>query len=114
IARETYEIELAERNTAAAEAEAAKAAVRRAELDLDYTVINAPISGRIGRHLVDVGNLVQSEQTLLATIESIDPIHAYFSMSERDLLRFMRMLREHRLPDPDTEPPVVYLGLGNE
>ena len=41
----------------------AEAAVRRAELDLGYTEIRAPISGRIGRHLVDIGNLVQAEQT---------------------------------------------------
>jgi RND family efflux transporter MFP subunit len=92
----------------------AQAAVRRAELDLAYTEIRAPISGRIGQHLVDVGSLVQAEQTLLAKIESIDPIHAYFNVSESDLLRFMRMIRENKLPDPVEHPPVLYLGLANE
>lgn len=99
--------------TAKANVAAAEAAVRRAELDLGYCQIRAPISGRIGRHLVDRGSLVQAEQTHLATIESLDPIHAYFSLSETDLLRFMEMLRQHEIPDPDENPPVLYLGLDN-
>jgi RND family efflux transporter MFP subunit len=103
----------AELATANANVAAAQAAVRRAELDLSYTEIRAPISGRIGRHLVDRGSLVQGEQTHLATIESLDPIHAYFSLSEPDLLRFMEMLRANEIPDPDKNPPVLYLGLDN-
>lgn len=100
--------------TAQANLAAAQAAVRRADLDLSYTEIRAPISGRIGQHLIDVGNLVQAEQTLLAKIESLDPIHAYFNLSERDLLRFMELRREGKLPDPAVTPPVLYLGLANE
>jgi len=100
--------------TAQANILAAQAAVRRAELDLNYTQIRAPIGGRIGRHLVDRGNLVQAEQTLLATIESLDPIHAYFSLSENDLLRFMEMMRAHEIPDPTKNPAVLFLQLANE
>ncbi|MGD9636858.1 MAG: efflux RND transporter periplasmic adaptor subunit [Pirellulales bacterium] len=92
----------------------AESAVRRAELDLGYTEIRAPITGHIGRHLVDVGNLVQTETTPLAIIQSIDPIYAYFDLSELDLLRFMEMLRKHELPDPATNPPTLYLALANE
>lgn len=101
----------AELATAQANVAAAEAAVRRAELDLGYCQIRAPISGRIGRHLVDRGSLVQAEQTHLATIESLDPIHAYFSLSESDLLRFMEMRRQNEIPDPDRNPPVLFLGL---
>jgi RND family efflux transporter MFP subunit len=92
----------------------AQSALERAKLDLSYTEIRAPISGHIGRHLVDVGNLIKTEETPLAIIQSIDPIYAYFDLSELDLLRFMEMLRKHELPDPSVTPPVLYLGLANE
>jgi RND family efflux transporter MFP subunit len=92
----------------------AESAVRRAELDLSYTEIRAPIGGHIGRHLVDVGNLIQAETTQLAIIQSIDPIYAYFDLNELDLLRFMEMLRKHELPDPSVTPPTIFLGLANE
>lgn len=59
------------------------AAVKLARLNLSYSTIRAPISGRIGRRLVDVGNLVGAdEETLLATIVQIDPIYVYFNPSE--------------------------------
>lgn len=103
----------AELATARANVAAAEAVVRRAELDLGYCQIRAPISGRIGRHLVDRGSLIQAEQTHLATIESLDPIQAYFSLSESDLLRFMEMFRQHEIPDPEQNPPVLFLGLDN-
>ena len=53
--------------------------------------------------MVDIGNaLVQAQQTLLANIQCIDPIYAQFDVSARnDLLRFMKMLRENELPDPE-------------
>jgi membrane fusion protein (multidrug efflux system) len=76
--------------------------------------MRAPISGRIGRHLVDVGNLILAQQTLLASIVSLDPIHVYFYVSESDLLRFRHMIRENELPDPRDKPPLMRLGLANE
>ena len=75
--------------TARANVAAAKAAVERAQLSLSYTRIKAPISGRIARTLVDAGNLVGAqERTLLTTILKDDAIYAYFTVNERDLLRF--------------------------
>jgi RND family efflux transporter MFP subunit len=90
---------------------ASRANVTQANLDLSYTEIHSPIDGRIGRTLIDAGNLVLPDSTLLAVVETIDPIHAYFSVSERDMLRFMKMRRDHTLPDPEEKPPVIYLGL---
>jgi RND family efflux transporter MFP subunit len=106
----------AELATAQASVSAAEAALRRAKLDLSYTEIRAPISGRIGEHRVDPGNLVQAEQTSLAVIRSIDPIYAYFSVSEDDLLRFLELNRQ-RGGDPasfEAAAPPLQLGLSNE
>jgi membrane fusion protein, multidrug efflux system len=67
----------------------AAAAVTLAKINLGYTRISAPFTGRIDRHLVDPGNLVGTAgaATKLATIEQIDPAYVYFSINERDLLR---------------------------
>jgi RND family efflux transporter MFP subunit len=114
VTKDEIEVQAAQVESSKADVAAAEAAVRKAELDLGYTKITAPITGRIGRHLVDIGNLVREEQTQLAVIQAIDPIYVYFDVSENDLLRFMAMLRNHELPDPDKNPPVLHLGLADE
>ena len=69
----------------AASVQADKAAVKQAQLNLGYTTMYAPISGRIGRRQVDVGNLVGAGQsTLLATVVQLDPVYVLFSVPERD------------------------------
>ena len=114
IAKQEVDADDAELATATASVRAAEASLRKAKLDLGYAEIRAPISGRIGRHLIDAGNLVNAEQTLLAIIESTDPIYAYFYVSESIELRFMQLVREHKIPDPAQQPPVLQLGLQNE
>jgi RND family efflux transporter MFP subunit len=114
VTQEELDVQAAQVETSKADVAAAEAAVRQAELNLNYTRIVAPISGRIGRHMVDIGNLVQAEQTQLAVIQAIDPIYVYFDVSETDLLHFMAMLRNNELPDPDKNPPELRLGLPNE
>jgi RND family efflux transporter MFP subunit len=72
----------------------AQATLERAELNLEFTEIRAPIPGRIGRRLVDVGNIViggDVQGTLLTTIVQEDPIHFYFEVSEADVLRYSRL-----------------------
>ncbi|WP_428737797.1 efflux RND transporter periplasmic adaptor subunit [Sulfurimonas sp.] len=74
---------------AAIEGDAAK--IKQAELSLSYTIIKAPISGKISARYVDVGNLVSgAESTLLTTITSIDPLYAYFSPSNDAYLTFQK------------------------
>ncbi|WP_395665283.1 efflux RND transporter periplasmic adaptor subunit [Methylocella sp.] len=73
---------------------AAEAALRNAELNLDWTEVRAPIAGRVSDHRVDVGNLVQGGQTtgsLLTTIVTLDPIHFVFDASEADYIRYARL-----------------------
>jgi RND family efflux transporter MFP subunit len=114
VSDQQLDVDTAELATAEANERAAGASLIQAKLNLSYTEIRAPMDGRIGRHLVDVGNLVLPDSTLLAVIESIDPIHAYFSVSERDLLRIMDMLRKNLLPDPEKHPPELFLSLADE
>jgi RND family efflux transporter MFP subunit len=110
------DVSAAQLATAEANVAAADALVRKAKSDLKYTEIRAPLAGRIGRHMVDAGNLVQSEQTSLAKIENYDPIYAYFSVSESDLLRYVDLTVEggSSLQALEKDPPKLYLGLSNE
>jgi RND family efflux transporter MFP subunit len=77
---------------------AASAAVRQAELDLQFTELRAPIDGRIGDRRVSPGNLVtggtSGNTTMLATIVSQDPIHFEFTFDEASYLRYQRMAKE--------------------
>src|SRR5436190_6031395 len=97
VTQEELDVQAAQVATSKADVSAAQTAVRTAELNLSYTQIHSPINGRIGQHMVDMGNLVQAQETLLANIQNLDPIYAQFDLSENDLLRFMEMLRKHEL-----------------
>ncbi|WP_437228496.1 efflux RND transporter periplasmic adaptor subunit [Planctomicrobium sp. SH661] len=110
----SLDIQNAERDSKEADVDAAKAALREAELNLGYTVITAPFAGRMGRHLVDIGNLVIAGQTPLASLESVDPMHAYFTLSEADLLRFTEMQKSGQLkPITAADPIKLDLALGD-
>jgi RND family efflux transporter MFP subunit len=82
--------------SAVAQVDGAQAAVVRAQLDMEYTQIKAPLSGRIDRRLVSVGNLVQADQTALTTIVSLDPIDFYFDVDERQFLAYARDARTRK------------------
>ncbi len=75
------------------------AQVELAKLNLGYTHVSAPFSGRIGRRLVDPGNLVgPNANTKLATLEQVVPIYVYFNLNERDALRAAAVMRQRGLP----------------
>ena len=86
----------ADQRAAQAAVDDARAQIRDAQFDLDHCRITAPFTGRIGTHLVSVGNLIAgsraatSPTTLLATIVSLDPVYLDFDMSEADYLQFSR------------------------
>jgi multidrug efflux system membrane fusion protein len=86
----------ADKRSAQAAIDDAKAQMRDAEFDLEHCRIMAPFTGRIGTHLVSVGNLIAgsraatSPTTLLATLVSLDPIYLNFDFSESDFLTFSR------------------------
>ncbi|WP_428307708.1 efflux RND transporter periplasmic adaptor subunit [Lacipirellula sp.] len=93
ISQEEYEEAVAAVHEAEATIAAAKADANRTAVDLKYTEIKAPISGRVDRALVSKGNLLtggQSSGTLLTTIVNEQPMYVYFDVDERSLLRYMR------------------------
>ena len=80
---------------ARAQLKSTEAALRNAQLNLEWTEVRAPIAGRISDRKVDPGNLIaggQTGATLLSTIISLDPIHFIFDISETDQLRYTRLV----------------------
>jgi len=103
------------RDQASAAVAQAKAALEMAQIDFEYTKIHAPISGLIGRNLVDIGNLVGAGQpTVLTSIVRYDPIYAYFDMSERDLLTYQDLQRRGQTATQEGEPAPAYLAMATE
>ena len=90
--------------------QAAQAAAKNAELNLEWTKVTAAIDGRLSDRKVDAGNLVtggSGSTTLLATIVTMDPIHFVFEVSETDYLRYTRLAENgQRLSSRDTGNPV--------
>jgi RND family efflux transporter MFP subunit len=91
----------------------AQAALDRASLDLEYTRVLSPISGRASRNLVDPGNIVSgTERTLLTTVRRMDQLYVYFNVPERVVLAMKRMDREiadhpEEVSDQDPDEPLV-------
>jgi RND family efflux transporter MFP subunit len=118
MSREDYDKVAGDRGEASASRQALTAAVERARLDLGYTRVTAPISGRVSRYVVTVGNLVQAGDqgggTLLTTIVSVDPMYAYFDVDEHTVLRVRQLIREGKLKTAREGEGPVWLGLANE
>lgn len=91
ISEEEYDTRSKNLVQAAASLESSKATVELAQLNVDFTQIRAPISGRISRKLITEGNLVAADTTVLATIVSIDPIYVYVDADERSALKYRRL-----------------------
>jgi RND family efflux transporter MFP subunit len=98
ISQQTFEQRTQAKRVAEANVAAQEAAVRQAELDLEFTELRAPVSGRIGDRRVSPGNLVMGgttgTTTLLATIQSTDPIRFEFTMDETSYLRYLRLAKK--------------------
>jgi RND family efflux transporter MFP subunit len=95
ITEQTFDQRTQAKRVAEASVQAQEAAVRQAELDLQFTELKAPVAGRIGDRRVSPGNLVTGgtggSTTLLATIVSIDPMRFEFTFDEASFLRYERI-----------------------
>ncbi|MCI0461753.1 MAG: efflux RND transporter periplasmic adaptor subunit [Gemmataceae bacterium] len=114
----TTKLELAQRlgqfEQAQAQLQAAYAALEKARIDLGFTTIRAPISGKISRFYVTEGNLVRGDQTSLTTIVSQDPMHVYFDVDEMTMLRIQEMIRRGKFKTYSARRLPVYLGLATD
>jgi multidrug efflux system membrane fusion protein len=99
ITRQSYDQAVSQAEAAAAQVQADRAAVQQAALNLSYTRITAPISGRIGQAQVKAGNLVVANQTVLTTINQIQPIAINFSVPQ-NLLDAARAAQATAAPLP--------------
>ncbi len=109
------------RSKAKREAEAAlvsaRATVAASKLNVDFTQITAPISGRIGRKMMTEGNLVnanQGQSSMLTTIVSLDPIYCYFDADEQAALKYQKLIREGKVKNGDSQRMPCELELANE
>jgi RND family efflux transporter MFP subunit len=92
----------------------AEAALHTAALNLDFTNVTAPLSGRISRQWIDPGNLARADDTALTTIVSQDPIYAYFDVDERTTLRIRRLVVSGKVRSAREYESKVFLGLADE
>jgi membrane fusion protein, multidrug efflux system len=95
----------------------AEGLLKAAQLNIEFTHVLAPLTGRVSRHLVSVGNLVQGDtgaSTLLTTIVSLDPIYIYFDMDEATYLKNNRLYFEGKRPSSRETPNPVQVTLSGE
>jgi RND family efflux transporter MFP subunit len=118
VGQEEYDRYEADYREGAANLDVAKANRDLAALNLEYSRVIAPVSGRVSRYVVTVGNLIQSGDqnggTLLTTVVSVDPMYAYFDMDERTVLRIRQLIREGKAKSAGQTKWPVSLGLATD
>ena len=114
ISQEEFDTRTAGNEQAEANVEAAKAALDSAALNLEFTRVTAPISGRISRALVTSGNFVTNGQTPLTTLVSLDPIYVSFDGDEQEYLKYSKVAREAAVDKSRAAKSPVQVGLANE
>lgn len=117
VSEQVLDMRLSDKLQADGEVQAAEADLEQAQLNLGYTRVVAPFDGRMGRKLIDPGNLVGNDgNTQLATIVRNNPIYAYFSLNEKDLLRVRKPPATGSTPQrgDNVSSIPLQLGLTNE
>ncbi len=114
VSKQSYDNAVASQLALRADVAAGRAAVRTAEINLGYTRVTSPISGRIGRAAVTEGAYVQQgTATLLATVQQLDPLYVDLSQSADEVLRLKQALASGRLQQADNGNAKLSLILGN-
>jgi RND family efflux transporter MFP subunit len=117
ISAEEADVKLKTRKGALASLAAAQAQVDQAKLEVEFTRVTAPISGRVGRKLVTEGNLITggpTGATVLTTIVQLDPIYAYFDVDERSSLRYRELARQGKRASALNGQIPAQMGLANQ
>lgn len=114
ISAEEYDARSKGLREAAAAVVSAEASAYAAKLNLEYTEIRAPISGRVGRELLTVGNLVKADDTLLAQIVSTDPVYVYVDADEQSVLKYRRQAKQAGNATADLHGAAVEAAVADE
>ncbi|MCB5214998.1 efflux RND transporter periplasmic adaptor subunit [Rheinheimera aquimaris] len=115
ISAEVLDSRLARKQQTAATVASVSAALQRAELDLSYTSIRAPISGRVSYAQVTAGNYVNAGQSQLTSLVSTDKMYAYFDVDEQTYLKYARLAQDGKRADTrDEAANPVYMALASE
>jgi RND family efflux transporter MFP subunit len=114
ISKEDFDKTTGDRDEAEAAVHVAEAVRDLARLNIAFTRVTAPISGWISRRMVDVGNLVKADDTVLTTIVTTDPMYIYFDVDERTMLRVRRLIRAGKVLSSRESPMPVFAGLVDE
>jgi len=104
IPRQTYDQAVAFEQQNAAIVQARRASLEKSRLDRSYAEVRSPVSGQIGLQKVEVGALASAGQSILATVSTLDPVVAYFSIAEVDYLHYQQHFRRSgKSPDDPIE-----------
>jgi RND family efflux transporter MFP subunit len=114
ISREDFDKTSGDRDEAAEAVGVAKASRDTAEINLDYTQVRAPLAGRISRRMIDPGNLVKADDTLLTRINSLDSMYVNFDINERSFIRLRRLMKEGQIASVQENRAKVRLRLADE
>lgn len=115
ISAELLDTRLARKQQTAASVASVKAALHRAELDLSYTRITAPISGRVSYAQITAGNYVNAGQSQLTSLVSTDKMYAYFDVDEQSYLKYLRLSEDGKRADTrDATANPVYMALADD
>jgi RND family efflux transporter MFP subunit len=106
-----YDQALSEKKEADASVQSAEAKRDRAHLDVEFSKIAAPISGKISRSEMTVGNLVNANTSILTSIVSVDPMYVYFDVDERTYLALMEQVRGGKLESKRNQAIPIQMGL---
>ena len=118
ISREEYDRYAFDYSEAEAALSTARANVDLAALDLEWTEVKADlpegVTGRLSRRLVDPGNLIKADDTLMTTIVSQDPLYVYFDVHEQAMLRIRRLIQEGKVKARSEKEVPLLIGLSDE
>ncbi len=113
-AQATLDVNRAQLIASEAMLDAAKAALNTAAIQLSYTRIRAPFTGRISRRMVDTGNIVKANETVLTRLVDLDHVYISFDIDERSVLMFRKLLAAGKIASARETRVEVLVGLSDE
>jgi RND family efflux transporter MFP subunit len=114
ISQEDFDKAVGDRDEADAAVGVARANKNTAKINLDYCRVIAPVTGRVSRRMVDVGNTVKADDTMLTTVVRQDPMYVTFYMDERTFLRIRRLIKKGDMPEGRYNVAPVEVGLADQ